>query len=118
MTMLSLSYIVSWLRTWIQNWRSSTAAANLTTRPNACFLEAQGTQRGAREMTRRNHGKMLSPAQGNRVVLRYFSPLSGRMVTMTPDSICLAISTAAYIAAPLLMPTKIPSCLTIWRVIS
>ncbi len=54
----------------------------------------------------------------NRLVLRYFSPLSAKMVTMVPESILLAISAAAYMAAPLLIPTKIPSCLTIWRVIS
>ena len=54
----------------------------------------------------------------NRLVLRYFSPLSAKMVTMVPESILLAISAAAYMAAPLLIPTKMPSFLTICLVIS
>jgi len=45
----------------------------------------------------------------NKLVVKYFSPLSGKMTTITPDIISLATSIAAYIAAPLLIPTKIPS---------
>lgn len=51
----------------------------------------------------------------NKSVLRYFSPRSGKITTIRPESIFLATSVAAYIAAPLLIPTKIPSFLTIWR---
>lgn len=53
----------------------------------------------------------------NKSVLKYFSPLSGKITTILPFSIFLAISKAAYIAAPELEPTNIPSFLTISLVI-
>ena len=54
----------------------------------------------------------------NNFVLKYFSPRSGKMTTMFPEVIFLAVSAAANMAAPLLMPTKIPSLRAISRAIS
>src|SRR6056297_1041280 len=49
----------------------------------------------------------------NILVLKYFSPLSGKMQTTVPDSRFLMTSMAAIIAAPLLMPTNMPSSVMI-----
>jgi hypothetical protein len=54
----------------------------------------------------------------NKLVLRYFSPLSGKMTTTTPYSISSTTFNAATMAAPQLIPTNIPSSKTILRAIS
>ena len=46
----------------------------------------------------------------HRVVLKYFSPPSGAMATITPFSISFALAAAMWKMAPELGPTKIPSC--------
>jgi len=72
---------------------------------------------GLSDNSRRLMYRQLSYSLNN-FVDRYFSPLSGKITTIVPESILLAVSIAAYIAAPLLMPTKIPSCFTICLAIS
>src|SRR5687768_13947188 len=54
----------------------------------------------------------------NKLLLRYLSPLSQTINTITPDVNSFASRIAAEAAPPLLIPANIPSAFASWRVIS